>query len=170
MMVHVILPEPLLHRKDCVLLDADGCVRKRSLVRRSIHNQKIQGLSNTANSHASSSHADTNSAASASYSDADSYRYADSHSDANSYSYGYSNGDANSPTSTPTPTATPTAMATPTATPHLQRLQQHQPDSNSNANSLSVRQTDHRVFYVGSFEHSNRSHSRRVQCGEWIYH
>src|SRR6266536_1300730 len=111
MMVHVILPEPLLHRKDCVLLDADGCVRKRSLVRRSIHNQKIQGLSNTANSHASSSHADTNSATSASYSDADSYRYA----------------DADSPTSTPTPTATPTAMATPTATPHLQRLQQHQP-------------------------------------------
>src|SRR6266568_4793434 len=119
MMVHLILPEPLPHRKDCVLLDADGCVRKRSLVRRSIHNQKIQGLSNTANSHASSSHADTNSATSASYSDADSYRY---------------------------------------------------PDSDSDANSLSVRQTDHRVFYVGSFEHSNRCHCRRVQCGEWIYH
>src|SRR6266705_1818500 len=143
MMVHVILPEPLLHRKDCVLLDADGCVRKRSLVRRSIHNQKIQGLSNTANSHASSSHADTNSATSASYSDADSYRYADSDSDANSYSYGYSNGDSYSYTN---------------------------PDSNSNANYLSVRQTDHRVFYVGSFEHSNRCHCRRVQCGEWIYH
>lgn len=32
----------------CVLLDADGCVRKRSSVRRSIHNRKMQGLSNTA--------------------------------------------------------------------------------------------------------------------------
>src|SRR6266699_2305809 len=147
MMVHLILPEPLLHLKDCVLLDADGCVRKRSLVRRSIHNQKIQGLSNTANSHASSSHADTNSAASASYSDADSYRYADSDSDANSYSYGYSNGDSHSYTNTNSNSY-----------------------SNGDANSLSVRQTDHRVFYVGSFEHSNRSHSRRVQCGEWIYH
>jgi hypothetical protein len=32
----------------CVLLDAHGCVRKRSLVRRSIHNRKMQELSNTA--------------------------------------------------------------------------------------------------------------------------
>src|SRR6266536_751438 len=129
MMVHLILPEPLLHRKDCVLLDADGCVRKRSLVRRSIHNQKIQGLSNTANSRASSSHADTNSATSASYSDADSYRYADSDCDANSYGDSYSN-------------------------PYCNAYSNTNPDSNS----LSVRQTDHRVFYVGSFEHSNRCH------------
>src|SRR6266536_280437 len=122
MMVHLILPEPLLHRKDCVLLDADGCVRKRSLVRRSIHNQKIQGLSNTANSRASSSHADTNSATSASYSDADSYRYTNSHGDANSYGDSYSNPYHNTHSNT-----------------------------NPDSNSLSVRQTDHRVFYVGSF-------------------
>src|SRR6266536_1300731 len=100
------------------------------------------------------------------------------------------------PTPTPTPrpphpTPTPTATATPTPTAlrrhqpqrrrqQLWRLLQQpptcnaysntNPDSNSNANSLSVRQTDHRVFYVGSFEHSNRCHCRRVQCGEWIYH
>jgi len=148
MMVHLILPEPLLHRKDCVLLDADGCVRKRSLVRRSIHNQKIQGLSNTANSHASSSQAD-------------SYRYADSDCDANSYSYGNTDGDANCNTD---------SNGYWDSNSHSYRDANPNPDSNSNANSLSVRQTDHRVFYVGSFEYSNRCHCRRVQCGEWIYH
>jgi len=61
----------------CVLLDADGCVRKRSLVRRSIHNRKMQGLSNTATATANSN--------------AYGYPYADTNPNGDANSYGNSN-------------------------------------------------------------------------------
>jgi|SRR5262252_8259391 len=41
----------------CVLLDADGCVCKRPLVRSSVHNRKVPGVSATANSYTAASNA-----------------------------------------------------------------------------------------------------------------
>ena len=94
----------------CVLLDEDGCLHKRSLVRRSFYNRKMQGVSNTAtasntysdptasNTHSNTTYSDAYSDTAFSHSDtntatAETYPYADTRS--NSYSNGdtYSDSD-----------------------------------------------------------------------------
>jgi hypothetical protein len=86
----------------CVLLDADGCIRKRPLVRRSVYNRNVQGLSKPATasntySDATYSNAYPDPAASNSHSDT---TYSNTHSGSNAVADStqtdsYPNGDSN---------------------------------------------------------------------------
>src|ERR1044072_2994300 len=92
----------------CVLLDTDGCVRKRPVVRGSVYNRKMQGLSNPAtasntysdatasNTHSDTTYSNTHSGSNAvaGSTEADSYAktrsYSHSNRDRNGHTYGNS--------------------------------------------------------------------------------
>ena len=75
----------------CVLLDPDGCVRKRPMVRGTVHDREMQGLSKAATAHSDATASDTYTYVSYAHT------YTDpSHTDAYAYAthtdpYGYTN-------------------------------------------------------------------------------